>query len=141
MHPAWLRCSSLTYSRYARSSRLATRAPRRPGRHTYSVTGPNLTNLGYRLSDFRNVQCSSCEASDVYTFVVSTSLPHTATRFPQGRRRGGTRRRRAGATRRSAFSDGPGHPRSDRRRAETPHPAEGRRRAQPRPEGGRLREG
>ena len=30
MHPAGLRCSSLTYSRYARSSRLAGRAPRRP---------------------------------------------------------------------------------------------------------------
>ena len=27
-HPAWLRCSSLKYSRYARSSRLASRAPR-----------------------------------------------------------------------------------------------------------------
>src|SRR5213592_4698092 len=27
-HPGWLRCSSLTYSRYARSSRLAIRAPR-----------------------------------------------------------------------------------------------------------------
>src|SRR6266571_1568707 len=27
-HPAWRRCSSLTYSRYARSSRLASRAPR-----------------------------------------------------------------------------------------------------------------
>ena len=27
-HPGWLRCSSLTYSRYARSSRLASRAPR-----------------------------------------------------------------------------------------------------------------
>jgi hypothetical protein len=30
MHPAWLRCSSFAYARYARSSRLATRAPRRP---------------------------------------------------------------------------------------------------------------
>jgi len=30
MHPAWRRCSSLTYARYARSSRLAMRAPRRP---------------------------------------------------------------------------------------------------------------
>src|SRR5688572_2290865 len=30
MHPAGLRCSSLTYTRYARSSRLAGRAPRRP---------------------------------------------------------------------------------------------------------------
>ena len=30
MHPAGLRCSSLTYARYARSSRLAGRAPRRP---------------------------------------------------------------------------------------------------------------
>ena len=28
-HPGWLRCSSLTYDRYARSSRLASRAPRR----------------------------------------------------------------------------------------------------------------
>ena len=27
-HPGWRRCSSLTYSRYARSSRLAIRAPR-----------------------------------------------------------------------------------------------------------------
>src|SRR5437879_3678677 len=27
MHPAWLRCSSLKYSRYSRSSRLAERAP------------------------------------------------------------------------------------------------------------------
>lgn len=43
MHPGWLRCSSLTYSRYARSSRLASRAPRHPVRHTYSVTGPKLT--------------------------------------------------------------------------------------------------
>ena len=29
LHPGWLRCSSLTYARYARSSRLASRAPRR----------------------------------------------------------------------------------------------------------------
>jgi hypothetical protein len=27
-HPGWLRCSFLTYSRYARSSRPASRAPR-----------------------------------------------------------------------------------------------------------------
>ena len=40
MHPGGLRCSSLTDSRYARSSRLASRAPRHPVRHTYSVTGP-----------------------------------------------------------------------------------------------------
>src|SRR2546428_8362907 len=30
----WLRCSSFTYSRYAHSSRLAIRAPRRPRRTT-----------------------------------------------------------------------------------------------------------
>ena len=30
MHPAWLRCSSVAYSRYSPSSRLAIRAPRRP---------------------------------------------------------------------------------------------------------------
>src|ERR1700681_2057853 len=45
-HPAWLRCSSLTYSRYAHSSRLARRAPRHPGRHTYFVTG--LSHLATR---------------------------------------------------------------------------------------------
>ena len=30
MHPTWRRCSSLKYCRYSRSSRLASRAPRRP---------------------------------------------------------------------------------------------------------------
>src|SRR5712691_8155087 len=30
LHPVWLRCSSLKYSRYSRSSRLASRAHRRP---------------------------------------------------------------------------------------------------------------
>ena len=30
LHPGWLRCSSLKYSRYSRSSRLAIRAHRRP---------------------------------------------------------------------------------------------------------------
>src|SRR5690606_14947787 len=35
-HPVWLRCLSLAYSRYARSSRLASRAPR---------SGTNATNL------------------------------------------------------------------------------------------------
>src|SRR5688572_13837962 len=40
MHPAGLRCSSLTYARYARSSRLAGRAPRRPEWRTYFRTGP-----------------------------------------------------------------------------------------------------
>jgi hypothetical protein len=39
MHPAGLRCSSLTYARYARSSRLAGRAPRRPAWRTYFRTG------------------------------------------------------------------------------------------------------
>ena len=38
-HPGWLRCSSLTYSRYARSSRLAIRAPR---------SGTYATNHGDR---------------------------------------------------------------------------------------------
>jgi hypothetical protein len=30
MHPGWRRCSSFKYSRYSQSSRLASRAPRRP---------------------------------------------------------------------------------------------------------------
>ena len=42
MHPAGLRCSSLTYTRYARSSRLAGRAPRRPEWRTYFRTSPKL---------------------------------------------------------------------------------------------------
>ena len=38
-HPAWRRCSSLEYSRYARSSRLASRAPRSEIRITFDRTG------------------------------------------------------------------------------------------------------
>ena len=37
-HPGWRRCSSLTYSRYARSSRLAIRAPRSGKYVTESLT-------------------------------------------------------------------------------------------------------
>jgi hypothetical protein len=40
MHPAGLRCSSLAYTRHARSSRLAGRAPRRPTWQPYSDPGP-----------------------------------------------------------------------------------------------------
>src|SRR5439155_5023936 len=43
-HPGWLRCSSLTYSRYARSSRLAIRAPR---------SGTYATNHCYGTLDRR----------------------------------------------------------------------------------------
>src|SRR5437773_6371662 len=42
MHPAGLRCSSLTYAGYARSSRLAGRAPRRPQCTPYSSAGPKI---------------------------------------------------------------------------------------------------
>ena len=40
-HPVWRRCSSLTYSRYARSSRLASRAPR-SGILSPCTSGPGL---------------------------------------------------------------------------------------------------
>src|SRR6266567_5683171 len=43
MHPAWRRYSSLTYSRYARSSRLATRAPRRRESAALFTTGSKAT--------------------------------------------------------------------------------------------------
>ncbi len=49
MHPVWLRCSSLAYSRYAHSSRLARPAPRHPGRHTYFVTDPKLRTAGHQI--------------------------------------------------------------------------------------------
>src|SRR5262245_9659297 len=44
MHPGWLRCSSFEYSRYAHSSRLAIRAPRRPRCTTnfWDATQPSL---------------------------------------------------------------------------------------------------
>jgi hypothetical protein len=45
MHPAGLRCSSLTYARYARSSRLAGRAPRRPEMAHLFPDGP-LSDAG-----------------------------------------------------------------------------------------------
>jgi hypothetical protein len=40
MHPGRLRCSSVTYVKYAPSSRLADRAPRRP-KHGRSSDGRN----------------------------------------------------------------------------------------------------
>src|SRR5213594_2839531 len=43
-HPGWLRCSSLTYSRYARSSRLAIRAPR-SGTHATNHCYGTLVSL------------------------------------------------------------------------------------------------
>ena len=41
IHPGWLRCSSSQYVEYSSSSRLASRAPRRPSRHVSSCSGPN----------------------------------------------------------------------------------------------------
>src|SRR6478609_7048925 len=57
MHPAGLRCSSLTYARYARSSRLAGRAPRRPAWRTYFRTGPKRRFPGetIRLGSIREL--------------------------------------------------------------------------------------
>ena len=40
MHPAWLRCSSFIDLDITRSSRLASRAPRRPKTRTYSFADP-----------------------------------------------------------------------------------------------------
>jgi hypothetical protein len=42
-HPAWRRCSSLTNSRFARSSRLASRAPRSGIYATYHSVGTLAT--------------------------------------------------------------------------------------------------
>src|ERR1041384_460779 len=39
-HPGWLRCSSVKYSRYSRSSRLAIRAPRSAIWSLFNVDGP-----------------------------------------------------------------------------------------------------
>src|SRR5205809_702839 len=47
-HPGWLRCSLLTYFRYARSSRLAIRAPRSgtyATNHCYGTLGPRVHNV------------------------------------------------------------------------------------------------
>ena len=47
-HPAWRRCSSLKYTRYSRSSRLASRAPR-AGIHGTSVVSTPLVGPGELL--------------------------------------------------------------------------------------------
>ena len=44
-HPGWLRCSSLKYSRYSRSSRLAIRAPRAGIQHCFSEDGPLVSGF------------------------------------------------------------------------------------------------
>src|SRR6266851_2473137 len=45
-HPAWRRCSSLKYSRYSRSSRLASRAPRSGILASYFALGTLVLSLG-----------------------------------------------------------------------------------------------
>src|SRR5947209_18000432 len=57
MHPDWRRCSSLTYSRYARSSRLARRAPRRPRCVTVFMKGS--TKGIFVISAAMTLGCSS----------------------------------------------------------------------------------
>src|SRR5688572_25105968 len=49
MHPGGRRCSSLTSAGYARSSRLAGRAPRHPECTTYCLTGPNCYHAFHEL--------------------------------------------------------------------------------------------
>src|SRR5687767_4124051 len=97
MHPAWRRCSSLTYARYARSSRLATRAPRRPNWHTYSRTGPSVPRLvailgptatgksalGIALAERFDGEIVSCDSTAVYRgFDIGTD------KVPIGEQRG-----------------------------------------------------
>ena len=60
MHPAGLRCSSLSYTRYARSSRLAGRAPRRPEWRTYSRTNPKVTDV----TASRRCRCDSARVGE-----------------------------------------------------------------------------
>ena len=48
-HPGWRRCSSLEYSRYARSSRLAIRAPRSEIHYRFSRYRPLHRQLGARV--------------------------------------------------------------------------------------------
>jgi len=46
MHPAWLRCSSVTYRQYAPSSRLASRAPRPRSSTDLAIRGPLVAVAG-----------------------------------------------------------------------------------------------
>src|SRR5882672_2444158 len=93
MHPAGRRCSSLSYTRYARSSRLAGRAPRRPHLPTLffrgpleillrSVRSPRFSLLGV---DARRLVAGTLDVLDIGTLVgvrlclgaaLSTQLQH-----------------------------------------------------------------
>ena len=75
--------------------------------------------------------------------VVAPRLPHQGWRRGAGRHRRRARQyeRRVGATSRPALGHPEGSSEFGRRRPEAPHPAEGGRRAQPRPARGRFREG
>src|SRR5437773_2206740 len=56
-HPGWLRCSSLKYSRYSRSSRLAIRAPRSAIWSSFSVDEPLGTSTIGRERRRRHASC------------------------------------------------------------------------------------
>jgi hypothetical protein len=53
MHPAWLRCSSVTYEQYASSSRLASRAPGPRSATDLAIRGP-LAQISFRLERTSN---------------------------------------------------------------------------------------
>src|SRR6266699_588811 len=60
MHPRWLRCSSLKYSRYSRSSRLASGAPR-PSRcdarlSPRAARAPAAFDIGLKSASMKKLQ-------------------------------------------------------------------------------------
>ncbi len=65
--PAWLRCSSLKYSRYSRSSRLARQAQRRPRCVTVFVEGS--TKIFPLLLAIASIFFTGTVTADIYKYV------------------------------------------------------------------------
>jgi hypothetical protein len=97
MHPAWLRCSSHAYSRYAHASRLASRAPRRSRCRAYCGQGPSEASPQTAREARAVIGCPSL--SRRRTSVLQFGLPGRAplTAAGRGHATRSTRRRNAPA--------------------------------------------
>src|SRR6266850_565519 len=112
MHPLWLRCSSLKYSRYSRSSRLAGGAPR-PSRCDARLS-PRAAGQLRRFALGCAGNSFQCYAEHPWSSVDFLEAGHdklrTEASTPSCRRHLPVRSRRIGATRAGVDADAHGRP-------------------------------
>ena len=87
MHPVSRRCSSVEYSRFAPSSRLAGRAPRRPRCVTVFMKGTTTLSDPFRKDHIVNVTNDPARRRIAEGSIVDKSLRHARRPGPPSHRR------------------------------------------------------